>query len=81
MFKLGFFSNPWLLLGIFLMVIAQLMFTYAPVMNQVFTTAPIRLDAWTIILAASVDFYIFVELLKRHLRPTENLHAKSSGTH
>ena len=71
MFKLGFFSNPWLLLGVVLMVVAQLMFTYAPVMNQIFNTAPIGLDHWAIVIGACVAFYPFVELLKRQWRYTE----------
>jgi magnesium-transporting ATPase (P-type) len=68
MFKLGVFSNRWLLLGVALMVLAQLLFTYAPLMNQLFSTAGIGLGDWGIILGASVAFYLSVELLKRHLR-------------
>ena len=80
MFKLGFFSNRWLLFGVVLMVVAQLMFTYAPVMNQIFRTDSIGLDEWAIIIGASVGFYLFVELVKRHLRHTEKSRGKSSGT-
>ncbi len=80
MFKLGFFSNPWLLLGVVLMVVAQLMFTYAPVMNQIFRTDSIGLDEWAIIIGASVGFYLFVELIKRQLRHKEKVRGKSSGT-
>ena len=67
MFKLGFFSNGCLLVGVVLMVLAQLLFTYAPVMNQIFRTAPIRLHDWAIIIGPSVGFYLFVELVKRQL--------------
>lgn len=68
MFKLGFFSNRWLLLGVALMVLAQLLFTYVPVMNQLFKTDGIGLADWAIIIGAYVALYIGVELLKRHLR-------------
>jgi magnesium-transporting ATPase (P-type) len=68
MFKLGFFSNRWLLLGVVLMVFAQLLFTYVPVMNQLFRTDGIGLADWAIIIGAYVALYIGVELLKRHLR-------------
>lgn len=68
MFKLGFFSNRWLLLGVVLMVFAQLLFTYVPVMNQLFKTDGIGLADWAIIIGAYVVLYIGVELLKRHLR-------------
>ncbi len=80
MFKLGFFSNRWLILGVVLMVVAQLLFTYAPVMNQIFRTAPIRLYDWAIIIGASIGFYLLVELLKLQLRRAEKVRRKSSGT-
>jgi Ca2+-transporting ATPase len=39
--KLGLFSNPWILLGIALMILLQLSFTYIPFMNGMFHTEPI----------------------------------------
>ncbi|RLA18269.1 MAG: cation-transporting P-type ATPase, partial [Gammaproteobacteria bacterium] len=36
--KLGFFSNRWLLVGVFGMVVLQLLFTYSPLMNRLFQT-------------------------------------------
>jgi Ca2+-transporting ATPase len=68
MFKLGVFSNPWLLLGVVLMVLAQLLFTYAPVMNRIFSTDGIRLNDWAVIIGTSVAFYLVVEVIKRRLR-------------
>ena len=73
MFKLGFFSNPWLLLGVVLMLIAQLIFTYAPIMNQIFKTDPIGLNDWAVIAGASFGFYLFVELIKTYLRRTDKV--------
>ena len=40
-FSLGIFSNLWVLLGIGLIIAVQLLFTYAPVMNGLFHSAPI----------------------------------------
>jgi magnesium-transporting ATPase (P-type) len=64
MFKLGVFSNRWLILGIVLMIGAQLLFTYLPLMNQLFQTAPIGLAEWKVILIASFLVYLLIELDK-----------------
>jgi cation-transporting P-type ATPase F len=40
MFAVGVFSNLWIYAGIASMVAAQLLFTYAPIMNRLFHTAP-----------------------------------------
>jgi potassium/sodium efflux P-type ATPase len=64
MFKLGVFSNRWLILGIVLMIGAQLLFTYLPLMNQLFQTAPIGLAEWKVILIASFSVYLLIELDK-----------------
>jgi hypothetical protein len=39
-FRIGFFTNPWVLVGSAVMVVLQLLFTYTPVMNRLFQTAP-----------------------------------------
>ena len=54
MFRVGFFSNPLLFGGVALMLILQAMFTYLPVMNIMFHSAPISFGAWGRILAVSV---------------------------
>jgi Ca2+-transporting ATPase len=54
-FEVGFFSNPWVFGGSGLMVILQLLFTYAPVMNTAFQSRPIGVDAWVrIVLVGAV---------------------------
>jgi len=45
-FRLGLLSNPWIWGGIAAMTVAQLLFTYAPLMNRMFHTAPIGLMDW-----------------------------------
>jgi cation-transporting ATPase F len=53
-FRLGFFSNPLLFGGVAIMLVLQVMFTYLPVMNLMFHSAPIGFGAWGRILAVSV---------------------------
>ena len=40
MFRLGVFSNRWLVLGVAVMTLLQVLFTYSPAMNQLFGTRP-----------------------------------------
>ena len=47
-FALGIFSNVWVLLGIGSIIVVQLLFTYAPVMNGLFHSAPI---SWRVLVA------------------------------
>ncbi len=41
MFRIGVFSNRWLFVSIGGMLVLQLLFTYLPAMNRLFSTAPI----------------------------------------
>lgn len=50
----GLFSNPWVWVGSALMVTAQLVYTYWPVMNVAFGSAPLTLNHWLWILGSSV---------------------------
>ncbi len=63
-FKLGLFSNRWLLTGVGLMVLLQLLFTYLPAMNVAFSSEPIGLRAWGLIISASLIVYIVIEFEK-----------------
>jgi Ca2+-transporting ATPase len=64
MFALGVFSNPWLILGAVSMVGLQMLFTYTTVMNQLFHSAPIGLDAWLRIVAVGFGVYVLIGLEK-----------------
>jgi cation-transporting P-type ATPase F len=44
--SLGFFTNWWVLGGAVGMLAAQLLFTYAPFMNHLFHSAPLRFESW-----------------------------------
>jgi magnesium-transporting ATPase (P-type) len=78
MFTVGVFSNVWLMFGVVSMLGLQLLFTYVEVMNRLFHSAPITLDAWLRILAVGFSVYAIVGLEKwaRH-----TLAAKSAASH
>jgi Ca2+-transporting ATPase len=60
-FAIGLFSNRWLLAGIVATWLAQLAFTYLPVMNHLFHTAPVRAEAWLYIFAIGIVTFAAVE--------------------
>jgi Ca2+-transporting ATPase len=64
MFRLGLFSNPWMILGLAGMIVLQLLFTYAPFMNQFLSSEPISVDAWVRIVGVGFIGYLAVELEK-----------------
>jgi len=43
---MGFFSNPWILLGIGFVIMAQIGFVFIPFMNTLFGSSPLSLQAW-----------------------------------
>jgi cation-transporting P-type ATPase F len=62
--KLGLFGNPWVWLGAFVMLLAQLAFTYLPVMNAWFHTSPIAWIWWVYFSLAGAAVLILVEAYK-----------------
>ena len=64
-FQLGLFSNPWVLGGAVAMFLLQLAYTYLPVMNRLFQSAPIGMVSWGKIMAAGMLTYLIVELEKK----------------
>ncbi len=60
MFALGVFSNRWLILGVVIMVLLQIMFTYSPVMNQLFGAAPMEISEWALVLTGGLAIYTVV---------------------
>lgn len=81
MFQLGLFSNPWLFVGVSLMVILQLLYTYVPAMNWMFHGAPVHPAAWGYILAAGFIVYLVIGLEKWiRLRTISGRHAQDIET-
>jgi magnesium-transporting ATPase (P-type) len=64
MFKIGVFSNPWVLLGSATMIILQLFYTYSPVMNRIFQSEPISGKDWLMIIAISITVYTIIGIEK-----------------
>jgi len=62
--RIGFFSNRLLILGVSVQALAQLAITYLPAMNTVFQTAPLGLDVWIRIVAIAAGVSAFVGLEK-----------------
>jgi Ca2+-transporting ATPase len=60
----GFFSNPWVLVGSGVMLAAQLLFTYVPVMNRLFHSAPLNAEMWLHIFVVGLLAFAFVGLEK-----------------
>lgn len=59
-----FFSNKWLIFGSIAMILLQIMFTYLPIMNHFFSSAPIGFTAWVLIILASFIIFSIVVLEK-----------------
>lgn len=53
-FRIGFFSNPYILLGIGFVILTQIAFVYIPFMNTLFGTSPLSLEAWLISLSVAI---------------------------
>ncbi|WP_433390976.1 HAD-IC family P-type ATPase [Micromonospora sp. KLBMP9576] len=63
--RLGLFSNRWLIGGVLVQALGQLALTYVPVMNDLFRTAPIGGQSWLRILGIAVVVSAIVALDKR----------------
>jgi cation-transporting ATPase F len=64
MFQIGVFSNRWVVFGVALMIALQLLFTYAPFMNQLLSSAPMTAGQWAHVVAAGLAGYVIVEIEK-----------------
>ena len=63
-FAMGLLTNIWTIAGSLAMVGAQLLFTYAPVMNRLFHTAPIYGESWLRIVGVAAMAFGAVEVEK-----------------
>jgi len=71
--EVGLFSNPWVWLGGLLMVALQIGYTYLPVMNRLFDSAPIGHVAWIWIVGLALAGSVIVGIekhVRRMLAPT-----------
>ncbi|MEV0947234.1 HAD-IC family P-type ATPase [Rhodococcus sp. NPDC049939] len=63
--RLGFFTNRWVLIGVTVQVIAQAAITYLPSANVIFDTAPVGWDTWIRVAAIAVVATAIVAVDKR----------------
>jgi magnesium-transporting ATPase (P-type) len=63
-FAVGLFTNRWTILGSLAMMGAQLLFTCAPVMNNLFHSAPLAAESWLRIVAVAAMAFVTVEFEK-----------------
>jgi cation-transporting P-type ATPase F len=63
-FQIGVFSNKWIVVGILLMVLLQIAYTYLPAMNTIFQSAPLDLETWLRIMVLAAIAYFIIELDK-----------------
>jgi len=64
-FKIGFFSNRWLIAGTIVMIGLQILFTYAPFMNIIFGSPPFGFSAWWRLLGFGFVTFALVEIEKK----------------
>ena len=66
--RIGLFSNPWVVVGVLIQAAGQIAITYSPVMNQLFHTAPIGPEAWLRIFGLALLASLVVAVDKRFRR-------------
>ncbi|RPF21354.1 cation-transporting P-type ATPase [Myceligenerans xiligouense] len=63
--RIGLFSNRWILVGVTVQAVGQAALTYLPAMNTIFGTAPLGPDVWLRILLVAVAASLVVAADKR----------------
>jgi len=63
-FAIGLFKNRWAIAGALGMGAAQVLFTYVPIMNRLFHSAPISGHSWLRILGVAAVVFVIVEMEK-----------------
>ena len=68
--ELGFFSNRWVWGGVLLMTILQILYTYAPIFNRIFSSHPMGSGDWAAVLCFSllISFAVGTEKAIRRRR-------------
>ena len=63
-FRISFFSNPWIVYGLIASILAQFASIYIPILQWVFKTEPLTLLDWMKIAAMSLTVILLVEMDK-----------------
>jgi len=61
-FRINFFSNAHLLIGVAFVILAQTAFVYVPIMNRFFHSSALDSIAWLVSLGVSLTIFVFVML-------------------
>ena len=64
-FAMNMFSNLWVPAGACTMLIIQVLYTYLPQMNRIFSSAPIGTHSWFAILISGLLVFAIIEAEKR----------------
>ena len=64
LWRIGLLSNRWVWVGSGVMLLLQLAWTYVPLMNRLFHTAPIHWTWWLAFTAAGLVVFALVEVKK-----------------
>jgi magnesium-transporting ATPase (P-type) len=63
-FRIGWFTNRAAIAGVLAMLGAQLLFTYLPVLNRLFHSAPVGVGSWLRIAGVAASAFVAVEFEK-----------------
>jgi magnesium-transporting ATPase (P-type) len=83
-FKLGWFSNKWLVLAVLSSIFLMALVLYVPPLAFLFHTVPLGLPDWIVALLISSSALVFVELYKliwerRHAGANSSLRDRRHG--
>lgn len=65
LFKIGLYSNPFVLVGILFVLLTQVAFVYVPLMNTFFGSSPLNIEAWLTAIAVGLLIAPLIALEKR----------------
>ena len=72
-------GNRYLLMGIAAVIVLQLLFTYAPPLQELFGTAALPAHAWPGLFVGGVVFFLVVEAEKWVIRRWRAAHGEAQG--
>jgi len=64
LFKVGFFTNPWLLLAILGSLITLILVVYIPILQEPFHTYSLGISDWLIVTGLSITLFPVLEVVK-----------------
>lgn len=77
--KEGFLGNRYILYAIGVLLILQLLYTYSPIMHELFNSSPMQLMDWARVILVAMSIFLLVELEKYVIRWRRRRQALSAG--